>query len=668
MIGMDEKGGVGRMESDDVAVVLGEEEVRRIEESKEAVVENSLRIAERLYEVMFEKHPDVMHLFTMELWTHESIAAGNGTTFGNGFVRHENLPLGDEDDDERETVKSKLLKKKAEVGVSKVCPFGAASLQQFTSGIVVADHNNISNNFVGGHSSCSTLSPSSARRAQSEISPSSAAKPSPSPLRRERAHSPSIARQSAPVGKGPTAVATKNTGSGGFARSSSNSIISNPSSSVISPLADSISAASHRTSPKTPCSAPDKGGTAEGGAGVKGKMLVAPPAREHVRQVPALHSLPSAGHPIGTKLASTTASPTIVKAASASSLSNVSNVGVRKAAVVMTISEEKKDKEEEKKKKEDEREFGEKRKEVCEKFWEEFKESGSEMNAQARVMAESMQKYLVRVAEEGGRVGGDGGGEKLSVMDKSFERICQKHVSRNVRPSYYAYIREGLKQGITEALISECEKKRNKNSKEETVKEEEREEVEMVVGAWMKAYDMLAKRFVEKEKVIRKESAARAGGWRGFRKFKVVSVSESPLGSGWDCVIEPDDSDDGKSKEKKKETGKLPLPKVRAGEYICVRMDTPVVGVVHKNVSLDCDGRAANSGKQWNFHLAKAKKTLTTAAAAAGENVNGRGSQGMADHRNSTAALCTDFFAEQLKLLGDVYVSMPLGGFLLKIR
>ncbi|QGY30198.1 NO-inducible flavohemoprotein [Pantoea cypripedii] len=92
--------------------------------------------------------------------------------------------------------------------------------------------------------------------------------------------------------------------------------------------------------------------------------------------------------------------------------------------------------------------------------------------------------------------------ENLEVLLPAVEKIAQKHTSLNIQPEQYAIVGENLLATIQELL----------NPGDD------------VLQAWGKAYGVLAEVFIQREEAIYRASAAKTGGWRGARDFRIRAI------------------------------------------------------------------------------------------------------------------------------------------------
>lgn len=100
--------------------------------------------------------------------------------------------------------------------------------------------------------------------------------------------------------------------------------------------------------------------------------------------------------------------------------------------------------------------------------------------------------------------------DKLSVVEATITRICEKHVSRAVLPVHYGAVGEcylaAMQEELGEAATPE------------------------IVTAWALAFGVLAGMYIDREEQMRKEWEERAG-YSGFVKMTVLKVEDAPKGA-----------------------------------------------------------------------------------------------------------------------------------------
>jgi nitric oxide dioxygenase len=100
--------------------------------------------------------------------------------------------------------------------------------------------------------------------------------------------------------------------------------------------------------------------------------------------------------------------------------------------------------------------------------------------------------------------------DNLEVLTSAVMRIAHKHTSFNIKPDQYDIVGHHLIETLRELAPDAFTKD--------------------VEEAWVAAYGQLADIFIKIEKDLYEERAAQTGGWKDFRRFKVVSKTpESDL-------------------------------------------------------------------------------------------------------------------------------------------
>lgn len=110
--------------------------------------------------------------------------------------------------------------------------------------------------------------------------------------------------------------------------------------------------------------------------------------------------------------------------------------------------------------------------------------------------------------------------ENVKVLMPVIEKICHKHVSRNVRAPHYKLVGECLLNAISDTLGPDVA-------------------TDEIVSAWKSAFDFLAETFISIEAQFR-EKAEKAAGYTGYKDFKVQRVSEHDDGAKTFFVIPED--------------------------------------------------------------------------------------------------------------------------------
>ncbi|ASK62645.1 nitric oxide dioxygenase [Virgibacillus phasianinus] len=144
--------------------------------------------------------------------------------------------------------------------------------------------------------------------------------------------------------------------------------------------------------------------------------------------------------------------------------------------------------------------------------------------------------------------------DKLETILPTVKQISQKHKSLNIQPEHYPIVGKYLLLAMKEVLGDAAD--------------------DAVIGAWERAYGVIASVFIETEKSMYKEMTDTVGGWTGFRNFKVIKkVKESDVITSF--YFEPADNN--------------PFPSYQAGQYITVKAEIEGEPHVHlRQYSLSC--------------------------------------------------------------------------------
>ncbi|AWN15150.1 NO-inducible flavohemoprotein [Salinisphaera sp. LB1] len=137
-----------------------------------------------------------------------------------------------------------------------------------------------------------------------------------------------------------------------------------------------------------------------------------------------------------------------------------------------------------------------------------------------------------------------------SALADAVELIAQKHVSLGIAPEHYPIVGENLLAAIREVLGEAA--------------------TDEVIDAWAAAYGQLADIFIERERQIYAEQAAR-DGWSGFKPF-VVTRREPAADNIVSLYLEPVDGQ--------------PLAAHRPGQYVAIQTELPDDDSALRNYSL----------------------------------------------------------------------------------
>lgn len=161
-----------------------------------------------------------------------------------------------------------------------------------------------------------------------------------------------------------------------------------------------------------------------------------------------------------------------------------------------------------------------------------FNRSHSETGKQPTALALSVLAYAENIDDP-------------SVLAPVINLIANKHASIGIRAEHYPIVGKHLLASIREVLG-------------EAASDE-------LINAWGVAYGALADVFIEAEGKLYTDACTRDGGWSGWRSFRIVDkVRESAEITSFHLAP----SDGG------------PLPEYRAGQYTCVRVFVPELGVM----------------------------------------------------------------------------------------
>jgi nitric oxide dioxygenase len=154
-----------------------------------------------------------------------------------------------------------------------------------------------------------------------------------------------------------------------------------------------------------------------------------------------------------------------------------------------------------------------------------------ERGEQQRALASAVLAYATNI-------------DNLGALQAAVTRIAHKHASLYVRPEQYPTVGEHLLAAIKEVLGAAA--------------------TEPIVGAWGEAYQELAGILIQAEADLYAESAARPGGWRGWRDFVLRHKrQESEVITSF--FLEPQDG------------GRV--ADFKPGQYISVVVDVPRLGL-----------------------------------------------------------------------------------------
>ncbi|KXX76984.1 Flavohemoprotein [Madurella mycetomatis] len=150
--------------------------------------------------------------------------------------------------------------------------------------------------------------------------------------------------------------------------------------------------------------------------------------------------------------------------------------------------------------------------------------------------------------------------DDLPKLTHAVERIAHKHVSLQVTPEQYDIVGKYLIQAIGEVLGPAATPE--------------------IVDAWIAAYGVLAKVFIDRENQMYQSNAAQ--NWVGWRKFRIAKkVPESSNITSF--YLEPID-------------GATTLPRFLPGQYVSLQVDVPQLGHLQSRQYSLSEGWSAKSG------------------------------------------------------------------------
>lgn len=136
-----------------------------------------------------------------------------------------------------------------------------------------------------------------------------------------------------------------------------------------------------------------------------------------------------------------------------------------------------------------------------------FNEAHQAHGTQARALAGAVLAYAANI-------------DRLEALAGALPRIIQKHVSLGVEAQHYPIVGQCLLRAIKDVLGDAA--------------------TDDIIAAWGEAYTALANILIAAEEQVYQENAAKLGGWRGTRAFKVArKEAESELITSF--YLEPTD-------------------------------------------------------------------------------------------------------------------------------
>lgn len=137
------------------------------------------------------------------------------------------------------------------------------------------------------------------------------------------------------------------------------------------------------------------------------------------------------------------------------------------------------------------------------------------------------------------------------VLADAIERIAQKHAGLQILPEHYPHVANALLGAMAEVLGDAITPE--------------------IAAAWGEAYWFLADTLIEREAAIYAESAAKPGGWAGWRRFRVVAKTpETP--EIMSLILRPTDG--------------APVSEHRPGQYLSFRFTPSESEEYRRNYSI----------------------------------------------------------------------------------
>jgi nitric oxide dioxygenase len=118
-----------------------------------------------------------------------------------------------------------------------------------------------------------------------------------------------------------------------------------------------------------------------------------------------------------------------------------------------------------------------------------FNESHQATGTQARALAGAVLAYAAHI-------------DRVQEIAGALPRIVQKHAALGIQPAHYPIVGKCLLRAIREVLGEAA--------------------TDAVIDAWAQAYQALADLLIAAEEQVYAENAARTGGWRGLRSFRIA--------------------------------------------------------------------------------------------------------------------------------------------------
>ncbi len=196
--------------------------------------------------------------------------------------------------------------------------------------------------------------------------------------------------------------------------------------------------------------------------------------------------------------------------------------------------------------------------------------------------------------------------DNLEVLGGAVELIAQKHASLMIKAEHYPIVGANLLASIKEVLGDGA--------------------TDDVINAWAEAYSFLADILIGREKQIYEENAKKAGGWEGFKNFRIIRKEKESSNITSFYLAAADGA---------------PLPDFKAGQYITVRVATANGSTTMRNYSL------SDKPSQSHFRIS-VKRELPPEA-------------------NTPAGYVSNWLHDKIEVGSEIEIAPPCGEFFLDI-
>ncbi|MBL0372250.1 NO-inducible flavohemoprotein [Rhizobium sp. KVB221] len=190
-----------------------------------------------------------------------------------------------------------------------------------------------------------------------------------------------------------------------------------------------------------------------------------------------------------------------------------------------------------------------------------FNPTNQHKGSQQRALAGAIAAYAANI-------------DNLGVLMGAVELIAQKHASLMIKPEHYPIVGANLLASIREVLGTAA--------------------TDDIINAWAQAYGFLADILTKREAEIYADNSEAAGGWEGFRKFRLIRKETESLNIV-SLYLQPADG--------------LQLKTFKPGQYVTVRVTLPNGMTTMRNYSL-----SDKPGMDWYRISVKREKATVQSA------------------------------------------------------